>query len=128
MNNKDNLYEVKQVFKVDWVHVLLLLMTLMLVINNYNNNKKMKELMRRVEIIQSQSIDYERIETMIDNSQRKLVDNHDNVNYDDIEALIKDNQDQSEKDFGEKFEEATDYFGNKFKGFVKDINDKLNDE
>lgn len=126
MNNKDNLYEVKQVFKVDWVHVILLLMTLMLVINNYSNNKKMKELMRRVEVIQGQTVDYERIEIMINNSQKEIVDNHDNVNYDDIEALIKNNQSQSEKGFGEKFEEATDYFGNKFKGFVKDVNNKLN--
>lgn len=70
--------------------------------------------------------DYNRIEEIIErhtSEQAKAAD----VDYERIEQLMKENQANVEKDFGEKFEEMTSYFGEKFKGFVDEVNKRLQD-
>ena len=64
-------------------------------------------------------VDYDKIEAMI-------VQHIEKVDYDRIETIVEENQAQVEKDFGEKFEEMTSYFGEQFRGFVDKVNDKIN--
>ena len=70
-------------------------------------------------------IDYNKIEAIVEKYVTEQSESAE-VDYDKIEAIVEENQANVEKDFGEKFEEMTTYFGDKFKGLVSDVNEKLN--
>lgn len=75
-----------------------------------------------------QVIDYNRIEEIVDRKVSEVeVSPGNEVDYDIIADIVKENQADVEKDFGDKFEEMTTYFGDKFKDFIGTVNDKLQD-
>lgn len=75
-----------------------------------------------------QVVDYNRIEEIVDRKVSEVeVSPGNEVDYDIIADIVKENQADVEKDFGDKFEEMTTYFGDKFKDFIGTVNDKLQD-
>lgn len=64
-------------------------------------------------------VDYDKIEEMI-------IQHIEKIDYERIETIVKENQAQVEKGFGQKFEEMTSYFGEQFRGFVETVNKKIN--
>lgn len=68
-----------------------------------------------IEKQKSNKIDYEKIEDII-------IDNNEK-----IEDIVEENKINTEKDFGEKFEEMTSYFGNEFKKAMIKIDEKVHD-
>ena len=80
------------------------------------------------DIPDDQVIDYNRIEEIVDRKVSEVeVSPVNEVDYDIIADIVKENQADVEKDFGDKFEEMTTYFGDKFKTFVEGVNKKLNE-
>lgn len=74
----------------------------------------------------TETIDYNKIDAIVKKHTSEQVEAAD-VDYERIEQLMKDNQANVEKDFGDKFEEMTSYFGEKFKNFVDEVNKRLQD-
>ena len=70
---------------------------------------------KEVVIENQEKVDYDKIKEMI-------IENQEKVDYDKIVEIMK----ETEKDFGEKFEDMTEYFGEQFKGLIEDVNKELN--
>ena len=83
-------------------------------------------------------VDYNKLEEVINNTNPEAIVAVSGVDYDKIKEIIIENQEkvdydkiveimkETEKDFGEKFEDMTGYFGEQFKGLIEDVNEKLN--
>lgn len=67
--------------------------------------------------------DYERIESIIKDSQEERFKEIEVQ----MEEKVESKYEELNKDFGEQFEEMTSYFGDKFKETFNNINEKLNE-
>ena len=100
------------------IFILSLALILSVSLSSKKEDKSNDELITSEEI---REIVREELKSELSNLEVKVDSDSIDVDYDRIEEIVENKLEEFNKDFGENFEEATSYFGEKIKGTVNDI-------
>ena len=98
--------------------ILSLALILSVSLSSKKEDKSNDELITSEEI---REIVREELKSELSNLEVKVDSDSIDVDYDKIEEIVENKLEEFNKDFGENFEEATSYFGEKIKGTINDI-------
>lgn len=106
--------------KISPIVIIILPFALVLSVSlsSKKENKGNDELITSEEI---REIIREELKNELSNLEVKVDSNSIDVDYDRIEEIVENKLEEFNKGFGENFEEATSYFGEKIKGTINDI-------
>lgn len=105
--------------------ILIVIMSILLIASGIAMSSKGKPDKDSVTPDKIREIVRDEIKNELESFELNIEKSDQDVDYEKIEQIVEEKLDEFNKDFGENFEEATDYFGGKIKDTWTDIEEHM---